>query len=73
MGFGLFLMDSKEININKLDGRKKINLTKIDKIFKVCFCYFYGHVLLCNPLQSTCAGLVGLVRLAITATKEDHC
>ena len=35
MGFGLFLMDSKEININKLDGRRKLNLLKIDKIFKV--------------------------------------
>ena len=38
MGFGLFLMDGKEININKLDGRRKINLAKIDKIFKVSPC-----------------------------------
>ena len=35
MGFGLYLMDGKEININKLDGRRKINLAKVDKIFKV--------------------------------------
>jgi cytoplasmic FMR1 interacting protein len=35
MGFGLFLLDGKEINMNKLDGRRKINLSKIDKIFKV--------------------------------------
>ena len=37
MGFGLFLMDSKEmnININRLDGKRRINLAKIDKIFKV--------------------------------------
>ena len=35
MGFGLFLMDGKEVNINRLDGKRKINLSKIDKIFKV--------------------------------------
>ena len=52
MGFGLFLMDGKEVNMNKLDGRRRINLTKIDKIFKVGYytCYkimftFHGQVL----------------------------
>ncbi|XP_064636208.1 cytoplasmic FMR1-interacting protein-like isoform X2 [Lineus longissimus] len=39
MAFGLFLMDGaakdgREININKLDARKRINLAKIDKILK---------------------------------------
>uniref|UniRef100_T1IPJ0 Cytoplasmic FMR1-interacting protein n=1 Tax=Strigamia maritima TaxID=126957 RepID=T1IPJ0_STRMM len=34
MGFGLFLMDSELTNINKLDQKKRINLSKIDKIFK---------------------------------------
>ena len=34
MGFGLFLMDGKEVNMNKLDGRRRVNLGKIDKIFK---------------------------------------
>ena len=38
VGFGLFLMDGKEVNINKLDGRRKVNFSKIDKIFKVCHC-----------------------------------
>lgn len=38
MGFGLFMLDSKEhkeITIYKLDNKKKLNLSKIDKIFKV--------------------------------------
>ena len=41
MGFGLFLIDnmegdgSREVNINKLDSKKRISLSKIDKIFKV--------------------------------------
>lgn len=35
MGFALFLMDGEKCNINKLDQKKRINLTKIDKIFKV--------------------------------------
>lgn len=35
MGFGIFLMDSKEVNVNRLDSKKKINITKIDKILKV--------------------------------------
>ncbi|KAG1699375.1 Cytoplasmic FMR1-interacting protein [Nymphon striatum] len=34
MGFGLFLVDSEICNINKLDTKKKINIGKIDKIFK---------------------------------------
>ncbi|XP_022241956.1 cytoplasmic FMR1-interacting protein-like [Limulus polyphemus] len=34
MGFGLFLMDGEVCNINKLDQKKRINLAKIDKIFK---------------------------------------
>jgi len=38
MGFGLFLLDGKEVSIYKLENRRKISLTKIDKIFKVCIC-----------------------------------
>ncbi|XP_013390578.1 cytoplasmic FMR1-interacting protein 2 isoform X3 [Lingula anatina] len=34
MGCGLFLMDSKEVSIYKLDNRKRINLQKIDRILK---------------------------------------
>ena len=34
MGFGLFLMDSEQCNINKLDQKKRICISKIDKIFK---------------------------------------
>ncbi|XP_057381354.1 cytoplasmic FMR1-interacting protein-like isoform X1 [Daphnia carinata] len=36
LGFGLFLMDSEicQINISKLDHKKRIRLDKIDKIFK---------------------------------------
>jgi len=46
MGFGLFLIDNlaqseaqgREVNINKLDSKKRINLGKIDRIFKVSSC-----------------------------------
>ncbi|XP_066917897.1 cytoplasmic FMR1-interacting protein 2-like isoform X2 [Clytia hemisphaerica] len=34
IGFTLFLLDGKACNINKLDQKKKINISKIDKIFK---------------------------------------
>ncbi|TKS74994.1 Cytoplasmic FMR1-interacting protein 1 -like protein [Collichthys lucidus] len=34
MGFGLYLMDGNSSNIYKLDAKKRINLTKIDKFFK---------------------------------------
>ncbi|XP_041477036.1 cytoplasmic FMR1-interacting protein 1 homolog isoform X1 [Lytechinus variegatus] len=34
IGFGLYLIDSKENNIYKLDQKKRINLNKVDKIFK---------------------------------------
>lgn len=43
MGFGLYLMDGNSSNIYKLDTKKRINLTKIDKFFKVRrrnSCYF---------------------------------
>uniref|UniRef100_A0A803SVA5 Cytoplasmic FMR1-interacting protein n=1 Tax=Anolis carolinensis TaxID=28377 RepID=A0A803SVA5_ANOCA len=34
MGFGLYLMDGSVSNIYKLDAKKRINLSKIDKFFK---------------------------------------
>lgn len=34
MGFGLFLMDNEAQALSKLDQRKKLNLAKIDRIFK---------------------------------------
>ncbi|XP_026121450.1 cytoplasmic FMR1-interacting protein 1 homolog isoform X1 [Carassius auratus] len=34
MGFGLYLMDGTNSSIYKLDAKKRINLTKIDKFFK---------------------------------------
>ncbi|XP_036834862.1 cytoplasmic FMR1-interacting protein 1 homolog isoform X3 [Oncorhynchus mykiss] len=34
MGFGLYLMDGSNSNIYKMDAKKRINLTKIDKFFK---------------------------------------
>ncbi|KAM5207759.1 LOW QUALITY PROTEIN: cytoplasmic FMR1-interacting protein 1 [Hipposideros larvatus] len=34
MGFGLYLMDGSVSNIYKLDAKKRINLSKIDKHFK---------------------------------------
>lgn len=37
MGFGLYLMDGNVSNIYKLDAKKRINLSKIDKFFKVRF------------------------------------
>lgn len=37
MGFGLYLMDGSVSNIYKLDAKKRINLSKIDKYFKVSF------------------------------------
>lgn len=41
MGFGLYLMDGNVSNIYKLDAKKRINLSKIDKFFKVrLFCFF---------------------------------
>lgn len=47
MGFGLFLMDNELCNINKLDQKKKLNLGKIDRIFKVLiFFYLIGLKLL---------------------------
>lgn len=35
IGFSLNLLDGDNFNINKLDSKKKINLSQIDKIFKV--------------------------------------
>ena len=49
LAFGLFLLDSKEINIYKLDQKKRISLSRIDKIFryvdgilyvKLCYCVY---------------------------------
>ena len=34
IGFGMFLVDGNKCNMNKLDAKKRINISKIDKIFK---------------------------------------
>ena len=34
IGFGLFLIDGKNCDINKLDAKKKVNLSSIDRVFK---------------------------------------
>jgi len=34
MGFGLFLLDNRDVNIYKLNDKKRLNLNKIDKFFK---------------------------------------
>lgn len=34
IGFGLFLIDGKVCSINKLDQKRRINISRIDKIFK---------------------------------------
>ena len=39
MGFGLYLMDGSVSNIYKLDAKKRINLSKIDKYFKVSYIF----------------------------------
>lgn len=39
MGFGLYLMDGSVSNIYKLDAKKRINLSKIDKFFKVSYIF----------------------------------
>ena len=35
MGFLIFLMDGKESSVLKMDQKKRISLSKIDKMFKV--------------------------------------
>ena len=45
MGFGLYLMDGSVSNIYKLDAKKRINLSKIDKYFKVSFKCTYACVI----------------------------
>lgn len=34
MGFLIFLMDGKESSVLKMDQKKRISLSKIDKMFK---------------------------------------
>ncbi len=33
MGFGLFLVDSEQVNVNKLDQKRRLRLEKMDRIF----------------------------------------
>lgn len=51
MGFGLYLMDGNVSNIYKLDAKKRINLSKIDKFFKVrlllLLLLFHSELYLC--------------------------
>ena len=51
MGFGLYLMDGNVSNIYKLDAKKRINLSKIDKFFKV---RSLDDTFSLNPCQEGC-------------------
>lgn len=51
MGFGLYLMDGSVSNIYKLDAKKRINLSKIDKHFKVSSMFLYTSVLTCVQFE----------------------
>ncbi|XP_060158585.1 cytoplasmic FMR1-interacting protein 1 isoform X2 [Globicephala melas] len=44
MGFGLYLMDGSVSNIYKLDAKKRINLSKIDKYFKLQVVPLFGDM-----------------------------
>ncbi|KAA8588492.1 hypothetical protein FQN60_009837 [Etheostoma spectabile] len=44
MGFGLYLMDGNVSNIYKLDAKKRINLSKIDKFFKLQVVPLFGDM-----------------------------
>uniref|UniRef100_A0A674DIF3 Cytoplasmic FMR1 interacting protein 2 n=1 Tax=Salmo trutta TaxID=8032 RepID=A0A674DIF3_SALTR len=44
MGFGLYLMDGNVSNIYKLDAKKRINLGKIDKFFKLQVVPLFGDM-----------------------------
>ena len=35
MGFGLFLLNNRDVSIYKLEKKQRLNLGKIDKFFKV--------------------------------------
>ena len=54
MGFGLYLMDGNVSNIYKLDAKKRINLSKIDKFFKVSDLSVWGWSLLQTNELATC-------------------
>ena len=41
MGFLVFLMDGKESNVLKMDQKKRISVSKIDKMFKVTRCLVF--------------------------------
>jgi len=52
IGFGLFLVDGKNCNMNKLDTKRRISLAKIDKIFKnLEMVPLFGDMQIC-PFQS---------------------
>ncbi|XP_029439479.1 cytoplasmic FMR1-interacting protein 2 isoform X2 [Rhinatrema bivittatum] len=48
MGFGLYLMDGNVSNIYKLDAKKRINLSKIDKFFKYSWKLVHPTDKFCN-------------------------
>lgn len=54
MGFGLYLMDGNVSNIYKLDAKKRINLSKIDKFFKVSVWLDSGSWLFPEEPEITC-------------------
>lgn len=59
IGFSLSLLDGENFNINKLDGKKRLNLSQIDKIFKVktySFCSQSGCLIFRNYIEAMQSG-----------------
>ena len=54
MACGLFMIDNEQNNIYKMDSKKRINLTKIDKYLKVKKNkHFIGHAVIQNIYTSS--------------------
>jgi hypothetical protein len=48
MAFGIFMMDNPDNSVYKMDQRKKISISKIDKILKVSGMYHPSPSFLIN-------------------------
>lgn len=48
VGYGLVLLDGNLVNVNKL--QKKLNLSRVDRLFRVCSVYDHVDVHIPNSL-----------------------
>ena len=76
MGFGLFLLDSETVNINKLDQKKRLRLEKLDRVsylsiyLSILSIYLFVCLSISIYLSILCLSMYPFIHLSMEVNKK---